>query len=149
MRSLRVYLDTSVLGGVFDEEFFKDTQVLLDAIKAKSIIPVVSDGVRTEVALAPHEVRSLLAELEARGAEVLVLSVEADRLTSAYLKAGVVSPRFRNDATHITLTTVAKVDVSVSWNFKRVVKLPRILGFDGVNLLYGISPSRQGIRRRS
>ncbi len=133
MRPLRVYLDTSVIGGAFDAEFAEDTRALLEAIKAGHIIPVVSDVVRTEVALAPDGVKSLLAEIEAQGAEVLTLSLEADQLTTAYLEAGVVPPRFRDDATHIALATVAKVDVLVSWNFKHIVKLPRILGFNGVN----------------
>jgi hypothetical protein len=98
---------------------------------------VLSDVVRAEVALAPAEVRRLLAELEAEGAEMLLFSAEADALTSAYLEAGVVSPRFRGDATHIALATLAKLDVLVSWNFKHIVKLSRIQGFNGVNMLQG------------
>ena len=35
------------------------------------------------------------------------------------------------------MATLAKVDVLVSWNFKHMVNLSRIQGFNGVNLLSG------------
>ena len=37
------------------------------------------------------------------------------------------------DALHIAVATVAGVDVLVSWNFKNVVNLIRIQGYNAVN----------------
>ena len=38
---------------------------------------------------------------------------------------------------HIALATLARVDALVSWNFKHIVNLHRIRGFNGVNLMRG------------
>ncbi len=71
------------------------------------------------------------------GAETLQLTPEAKALAAAYLTAGVISQRYEADALHIALATLAKVDVLVSWNFKYIVNLRRIRGFNGVNLMRG------------
>jgi len=41
------------------------------------------------------------------------------------------------DAQHIAIATVARVDVLVSWNFKHLVNLFQIHGFNSVNLRRG------------
>lgn len=43
----------------------------------------------------------------------------------------------RADAQHIAIATVGRVDVLVSWNFKHIVNLGRILGYNSVNLREG------------
>ena len=43
----------------------------------------------------------------------------------------------RADAQHIAIATVARVDVLVSWNFKHIVNLHRIHGYNSVNLRRG------------
>ncbi len=42
-----------------------------------------------------------------------------------------------DDAHHVAIATVAKVDVIVSWNFKHIVHLDKIRGFNAVNLIEG------------
>jgi len=39
-----------------------------------------------------------------------------------------------DDCRHIALATINKVDVLVSWNFKHIVNLTRIKGYNAVNL---------------
>jgi hypothetical protein len=41
------------------------------------------------------------------------------------------------DAQHIAVATVARVDVLVSWNFRHIVNVDRIHGFNAVNLRAG------------
>ncbi len=43
LKPLRVYLDTSVLGGAFDDEFEEDTATLLAAIRGGTVLPVLSE----------------------------------------------------------------------------------------------------------
>ncbi|GMR24207.1 MAG: hypothetical protein BMS9Abin37_2725 [Acidobacteriota bacterium] len=43
----------------------------------------------------------------------------------------------RADAQHIAMATVARADVLVSWNFKHIVNLHRIQGYNSVNLRRG------------
>ena len=39
-----------------------------------------------------------------------------------------------DDCRHIALATINKVDVLASWNFKHIVNLARIKGYNAVNL---------------
>lgn len=134
----RVYLDTSVLGGAFDEEFQQDTLKLLACIRGGRIKAVVSEQTEIELEAAPAKVQDLLNELLSDlGAETLRLTPEARNLAAAYVTAGVVTPKQMADALHIALATLAKVDVLVSWNFKHIVNLTCIRGFSGVNLIRG------------
>lgn len=43
MRKLRIYIDTSVIGGYFDDEFNTDTQLLFDEIQNGEYKLVISD----------------------------------------------------------------------------------------------------------
>ena len=45
--------------------------------------------------------------------------------------------RMRVDAQHIAIATVGRVDVLVSWNFRHIVNLVRIHGYNSVNLRKG------------
>ena len=42
-----------------------------------------------------------------------------------------------DDCRHIALASIYKADVLASWNFKHIVNLNRIKGYNGVNLKYG------------
>ncbi len=69
--------------------------------------------------------------------ETLQLDTEAKELAEAYIAAGVLTGTMRADAQHIAIATVARVDVLVSWNFKHIVNLQRIHGYNSVNLRQG------------
>jgi len=58
-----------------------------------------------------------------------IVAVLSD-LTREYLRAGVVDTKMRVDAKHIAVATPARVDVLVSWNFKHIVNLRRIQGYN-------------------
>ena len=49
----------------------------------------------------------------------------------------VVGKTSRNDCLHIAIATVARVDVLVSWNFKHIVNIYRIRGYNSVNIRNG------------
>jgi predicted nucleic acid-binding protein len=136
----RVYLDNSVIGGTFDAEFEEDTRGLLELIRTGEMQPVISEVTEAEARRAPEQVRELLDELLFDlNAEDVQLSAEAEALAAAYIAAGVVTQKYEADALHIALATLAKVDVLVSWNFRHIVNLKRIQGFNGVNLMRGYS----------
>ncbi len=42
-----------------------------------------------------------------------------------------------DDCRHIAMATIAKADVPASWNFKHVVNLKRIKGYNSVNSQMG------------
>jgi hypothetical protein len=90
-----------------------------------------------ELEAAPQSVRDVLLSVPAEHIEFLEFSAEAGSLAETYLRAGVVHPKSRVDAQHIATATLARADVLVSWNFKHIVNLQRIHGYNSVNLKLG------------
>jgi predicted nucleic acid-binding protein len=140
MKILRVYIDTSVIGGCFDVEFAPWSNGLMQDFRAGHFRPVLSEVVAGEIRAAPEPVRLQYAELLRLGAEFLAVSDEALDLADVYEARGILAPRFRNDLLHIALATVADADVLVSWNFRHVVRLEKIRLFNAVNLERGYKP---------
>ena len=65
------------------------------------------------------------------------LTEEAVILAKKYSSEGVIGGGKLVDAEHIAIATVYRADVLVSWNFKHIVNLQRIHGYNSVNLKYG------------
>lgn len=133
----RIYTDTSVLSGCEDEEFAEHSLQLMDAFVRGEFVLVLSSLTVQELAVAPAEVRRRLAAVPEAHIEILQLDAEAKELGEAYLDAGVLPAKMRADAQHIAIATVGRVNVLVSWNFKHVVNLRRIHGYNSVNLRKG------------
>jgi predicted nucleic acid-binding protein len=137
MRMLRVYMDTSVIGGCFDAEFSLWSNRLVQDFYAGRFLPVVSAVVAAEVERAPEQVRAKFEEILRLDPAFLEITEEAVNLAEVYSSHGALPPRFRNDLLHIALATVGNVDVLVSWNFKHIVRLEKIRIFNAVNLELG------------
>jgi predicted nucleic acid-binding protein len=129
---IRIYVDTSVFGGVFDEEFSKPSRIFFELVKAGKFRLVTSVVVRKEIEAAPEEIREFFLKL-ARKAEIFEISREAVRLQNQYIKAGVVSAKWNDDALHVALATVSGCGLIVSWNFKHIVNFKKIPLYNGVN----------------
>lgn len=133
----RIYIDTSVIGGIFDEEFEQHSKLLLAEFQAGIKIAVASDVTLLELEKAPDRVQKVLDTIPAAFKEHISLSVEKEDLASQYIQAGAVSMKFYEDALHIAIATVSRVDILASWNFKHIVNLDRIRKFNAVNLICG------------
>ncbi len=136
----RVYIDTSVVGGCFDQEFAEDSKALFDRFRAKEMLAIVSETMLRELADAPPEVQKALRQLPEDSVEIVPETQEAIDLAECYLNAGAVTRKFALDALHIAIATVARVHVLVSWNFKHIVNLQRIRAFNSVNVREGYPP---------
>ena len=135
----RIYIDTSVVGGYFDEEFKKATIKLFDRLDKNEIIFVVSDLLDLELLKAPQQVRQLLYNYSPDKFQRVELTEEAIVLANTYINEKVVGKTSMEDCRHIALATIHKVDVLASWNFKHIVNLDRIKGYNSVNLRTGYS----------
>ncbi len=133
----RIYIDTSVIGGYFDEEFKEDTIKLFERLENNEIIFVVSDLLDLELLNAPQHVRELLLNYSADKFERIELIEEAIMLADTYIAEKVVGKTSATDCRHIALATIHKVDVLASWNFKHIVNLDKIKGYNSVNLRLG------------
>ncbi|HTB32489.1 MAG TPA: PIN domain protein [Bacteroidia bacterium] len=133
----RIYIDTSVVGGYFDEEFKEATIELFKRLEKNEVIFVVSDLMETELIEAPKHIRELLYNYSAEKFERVALNEEAIKLADEYITENVVGRTSIEDCRHIAIATISKVDVLASWNFKHIVNLSRIKGYNSVNLRLG------------
>ncbi|MDR0698874.1 MAG: hypothetical protein LBG28_06625 [Tannerella sp.] len=62
---------------------------------------------------------------------------EAEILANNYIAEKVVGPASLEDCHHIAIATINKVDILVSWNFKHIVNLSRIRGYNSVDMRMG------------
>jgi hypothetical protein len=90
-----------------------------------------------ELRRAPDKDRAVLDAVDPQYMEHLDFTDEAAQLAELYISAGVLGRSSRVDAQHIATATAHRVDVLVSWNFKHIVNLKRIHGYNSVNLRHG------------
>ena len=133
----RIYIDTSVVGGYFDEEFKDDTLPLFERLEKGEIIFVVSDLLDLELINAPQKVRDLLHNYSVEKFNRIELTEEAILLADTYIAEKVVGKTSLEDCRHIAMATINKVDILASWNFKHIVNLDKIKGYNSVNLKLG------------
>ena len=132
-----IYIDTSVVGGFFDDEFKEATTGLFQRLERKEIIFIISDLLDLELIDAPERVRLLLQKYSLDNFERVHLTPEALKLAETYVSEKVVGKTSIEDCRHIALATISRVDVLASWNFKHIVNLDRIKGYNSVNLKLG------------
>jgi len=137
MKIQRAYVDTSVVGGCLDREFALESRALMELAKGGELRFVVSDLLVAELRRAPAAVQSDFDSLPEKYLELVAVSPETERLRDLYLADGIVGPGSKNDAHHVAVATVARVDVIVSWNFKHIVHLDKIRRSNAVNMREG------------
>ena len=133
----RFYFDTSVFGGVFDAEFEAETLLLFEKVKLGQIICVYSNLTQTELSTAPERVQIFFNELNSEWTERVVVTPESLKLAEAYVNEKVVGETSMDDCIHIATATISKVDILVSWNYKHIVNVYRIRGYNSINLRMG------------
>ncbi len=133
----RIYTDTSVVGGCLDEEFSAYSIQLFDRFRAGLDILILSDLTLAELGGAPPQVREVLQTIPQGTLEEVTFDEEAAELANEYLASGVIGVPHLEDARHIATATVQRVDILVSWNFKHIVNLDRIRGYNSINLRLG------------
>ena len=136
-KKLNLYIDTSVIGGYFDVEFEKETKILFGSILNNEFHVIYSSITEDELIKAPEKVRYLLNSIPSENKTRIELTEEAVLLGDTYIAEKVVGKTSREDCFHIALATIHKVDILVSWNFKHIVNITRIRGYNAVNIKLG------------
>jgi predicted nucleic acid-binding protein len=136
-RKLVLYLDTSVIGGYYDKEFEQDTKPLFASIRKGEFEMQYSTITEDELLNAPLQVRELIATVPEIHRKKVALTEEITNLADSYIAENVVGQTSREDCLHIALATVHRADILVSWNFKHIVNVLRIRGYNAVNVKYG------------
>lgn len=132
----RYYIDTSVFGGYFDVEFEDATRQLFEKISKEGIKILYSELTENELENAPEKIKNFIRGLKKDSIEYIEISKESIELADKYISENVVGKTSRDDCIHIALATLNRADVLISWNFKHIVNLQRIRGYNSVNLKY-------------
>jgi predicted nucleic acid-binding protein len=133
----RIYIDTSVYGGHFDEEFAEHTIPLFDRLKSGEFILLFSTVTQDELESAPEKVKTLVQGIATETTEFIEITDEAVELATEYIAEKVVGQTSYADCLHIALATINRADFLISWNFKHIVNVQRISGYNSVNIKKG------------
>jgi predicted nucleic acid-binding protein len=135
----KIYLDTSVIGGYYDDEFEVETKKIFSKIKAGTLQIVYSELTVKEIYRGPKRVIDLFKQIDSQNIEVVLINKEIIKLADTYISENVVGFSSRDYCIHIAAATVSKSDFLLSWNFKHIVNERRIYVYNAVNLMLGYS----------
>lgn len=133
----KVYIDTSVVGGYFDEEFELWTKLFFDSVKRGRIKIATSELLNAELLNAPEQVKRFLTSIPDEYKILANYNNEAKQLANKYIEANIVGKSSLTDCRHIATANVNEIDILTSWNFKHIVNLDKIHLYNGVNLQNG------------
>jgi len=109
--SKRVYIDTSVVGGYFDDEFSFWTGLFFSEVENGNFKLAISEILIQELELAPGHLKDFFYNIEDIHKEFI--------------------------ERHIAIATCNEVEILASWNFKHIVNLSKIHLYNGINLQNG------------
>ena len=119
---------------MFDKEFEQATLQLFERVMLGKVTCVFSDLTETELLNAPENVKRHFKNLPPKSIEKVIVTDEILALASKYVSEKVVGQTSFDDCVHIATATIYKADILVSWNFKHIVNVYRIRGFNSINI---------------
>lgn len=141
MKRLKVYLDTSVVSYLYQEdapEKMQDTLSLWELFKAGVYEVFVSDIVFREIDRCSEGKLNIL--LDYLG-QIEYHEVETDsntiELARKFIDFGILKKKSFDDCQHIAAAILAGCDVIISWNFKHIVNVKTIKGVKVITTLEG------------
>jgi predicted nucleic acid-binding protein len=138
---MRLYLDTSVIGALFDVEMperIRITRELLDLVVEGRHVGVISNIVLEEVDQSPEELKEkLLNEVRKVPFQVIAEDENSADLLEIYEQEDFIRKGARLDLRHLSVATVYGVDAVVSWNFRDIVNIRTRRAVHSVNLRLG------------
>jgi predicted nucleic acid-binding protein len=133
----RIYIDTSVIGGYYDAEFDTATQKLFGRIADKEFDVYFSEVNETELINAPQQVRDVVKFIPTDCFHFISVTEEVETLTPLYISEKALGNASENDAYHIALASINRIDCLISWNFKHIVNYDKIKLFNSINMRFG------------
>lgn len=86
---------------------------------------------------APERVKKLVKKIDKENTEFIDTTAEAIELAMEYITEKVVGQTSYADCLHIALATINRADFLISWNFKHIVNVQRIRGYNSINIKNG------------
>ena len=141
MRKLKVYLDTSVISHLLQEdvpEKMSDTRQLWEMFKAGKYEVYLSTVTLEEVADCPEPKRSEFRKyLEQIEYTVLGITDEMEIVAHKMIEMGILTKKSYDDCQHIAAAVVAECNCIISWNFKHIVNVKTVRGVKVITTLEG------------
>ncbi|MCL2056562.1 MAG: PIN domain-containing protein [Oscillospiraceae bacterium] len=142
MKKLKIYLDTSIIGYLYQEtqpEKMAETRQLWGQIKSGAYEAIISNLLLEELSNNPNEeIRNILLEFLAEiDYEIVPLSSEIEKLAVMIISHGVLTQKSYEDCLHIATALVHDCNLLVSWNFKHLVNIRTINGVRAISNLEG------------
>ena len=134
---MKVYADTSIIGGCYDEEFKIWSNALIHEFVIGKKLIMISDLLLQELEYAPNFVRGVIDNIDESYSIRVNIDSNCIKLAETYITEGALSNKSYSDALHIAVATLNYADVLASWNFKHIVNLDRIRIYNSINLRLG------------
>ncbi len=139
MRKLKIYLDTSIISHLQQEdvpEKMWETRELWKQFKVrKDVEIVISSLVLTELSRCNTQKLSyLLHELSQLHYTEVQVADEERELANIYLQNGILKEKSIDDLTHIATAALNGCHYIISWNFKHFVNPKTINAVNAINL---------------
>ncbi len=135
-KNINIYVDTSVYGGVFDEEFSNPSKRFFEQVKNGDFLVITSALVREEMSYAPEKVRILFEEMQ-KYSVIADITEDSLKLRESYINANIVTSKYSNDALHVAIASSSNCSIILSWNFKHIVHYEKIALYNAINLING------------
>ena len=138
---MRLYLDTSVIGALFDVEMperIRITRKLLDLIVQGKHVGVISNIVLEEIDQSPKELKKkLINEIGKVPFQIIAEDESSADLLEIYEQEDFIRKGARLDLRHLSVATAFGADAVVSWNFRDIVNIRTRRAVHSVNLRLG------------
>lgn len=141
MRKLKVYLDTSVVSYLNQEdapERMQETLQLWELFKQGQYEVYISDIVINEINACKEEKFNILVKyLEQIDLNVIETDENVVELAEKFIDFGILKQKSFDDCRHIAAAILWGCDVIISWNFKHIVNVKTIRGVKVITTLEG------------
>jgi predicted nucleic acid-binding protein len=145
----KLYVETSVWNQLYQDErpdFREITEKFLRVSETGIYDIYISDYLFFELEKCEEIKRNKLLQcIEMISPKVLSPDEEVEFLMKRYFEAGILEPTKANrfyDAAHVAIASIHGIEYLLTFNYKHLLKIKRIDGFNGVNILNGYGEIR-------
>ncbi|MBD5523735.1 MAG: type II toxin-antitoxin system VapC family toxin [Lachnospiraceae bacterium] len=144
MKKLKVYLDTSVISHLIQEdvpEKMADTRQLWEMFRTGRYDVYLSTVTLEEIDDCPEPKRGRLYDyLKQIDYTLLRVDNDVSEIATQIIEMGILTKKSYDDCQHIGVAIINECDCIVSWNFKHIVNIKTIRGVRAITNLKGHKP---------
>ena len=132
MRKLKIYLDTSVISYLEQEDVpqkMEQTRKVWEILKLGEYQIIISDLVLAEINECKEPKRSILNEYLAEiYYERVNITKKTEEIANEIISQKILNPKSFDDCLHIASAILNDCNIIISWNFKHMVNVDTING---------------------